>query len=553
MSKIWLKQYPPGIPAEVETKTFPSLVQLFTDCCRRFGSLTAVSHFGARLTFTELEQQSRYFAAYLQQVLALKKGSRLAIMLPNLMQYYIAMLGGLRAGLIIVNLNPLYTAVELEHQLIDSGAETLVVLANVADKVEQVLSKTALKTVVITEVGDLLGRCQALGLHLYLKYIKRQLPRVQIPGALKFKHLLAAGRRCIFQAVPLTPEDIAYLQYTGGTTGTPKGAMLTHGNLVANILQTTTWLHNEHFQAGQETAVVSLPLYHIFSLTVCLWCFLYKGFNALLITDPRDIATFIRQLRKNPWTILVGINTLFLHLLNQPQFRQLDFKTLKLVVAGGAPVQETIAEEWFKLTGSRIIEGYGLTEASPVVTVNPLNVTTFHHSIGLPLPSTDVMIRDQGQDVGPGEYGELLVKGPQVMLGYWNNPAETQAVFSQDGWLQTGDIGYYDAQGFFYLVDRKKDMILVSGFNVYPSEVEAVLMHHPHIREAAVVGVPDAVTGEAVKAFIVKKEAALSAVEVKRFCSQYLTGYKLPKWIEFVTSLPKSTVGKVLRRVLKSS
>lgn len=552
--KIWLKNYPPGVPEEIDLQVYSSLADFFTQTCQRYKDHTAVSNFGSTLTYQQLEQLSKQFAAYLQQELGLQKGERLAIMLPNVLQYYVAMFGALCAGLVVVNVNPLYTAPELVEELLDAKVETLIVLANFAHTVEKAYERLPLKQVIVTEIGDLFSFPKSWVFNNVARYIKKMVPNYHIPAAISFKHALARGKHMRLQPVDLTQEDVAYLQYTGGTTGTAKGAILTHGNILANIEQATIWVKTSGLKDGEEIIIVPLPLYHIFSLTVCAFCFLKLGGHAVLITNPRDIPQFIKQLARVPYSVLVGINTLFNALLQHPELKQLSFSKLKLVITGGMPLQQVVADNWHKATGNFILEGYGLTEASPIVTVNPTNIKGFNGSIGLPLSSTDVEIRDVATDdrtLALGEEGELCVKGPQVMRGYWNNEAETRQAFTQDGWLKTGDIARLDAEGFVYIVDRKKDMILISGFKVYPNEVEAVLASHPGVREAAVIGVANDVSGEAVKAFVVKKDPALTVESILAFCRERLTRYKIPHQIEFVPGLPKSNVGKILRRELR--
>lgn len=552
--KIWLKNYPLNAPEEINPDAYTSLADLFEQVCSQFGDQTAVSNFGSRLSYTQLDKLSRDFAAYLQQELGLQKGDRFGIMLPNVLQYYVAMFGALRAGLIVVNINPLYTAPELIEEIMDAKAETLIVLANFAQTVEKAWPHTPLKRVLITQIGDLFDFPKSWLYNTVARYVKKMVPQYHIQEAIPFKEALARGKRLDFNKIPLTTEDVAYLQYTGGTTGIPKGAVLTHGNIVANVEQATAWVRTSGLEEGKEIIIVPLPLYHIFSLTVCAFCFLKLGGHAVLITNPRDIPAFIKELARIPYTVLVGINTLFNALLQRPQFRQLSFSSLKLVVTGGMALQKAVADAWFEATGNIIVEGYGLSEASPIVTINPTQLGRFTGSIGLPISSTDVAIRDSaGQDLPIGEEGELCVKGPQVMRGYWNNEVETRLVFTPDGWLKTGDIAKLDADGFVYIVDRKKDMIMVSGFKVYPNEVEAVLVSHPGVLEAAVIGVPGAASGEIVKAFIVRKDPALTESALIAFCRERLTRYKVPHLMEFVNELPKSNVGKILRRELRTT
>jgi long-chain acyl-CoA synthetase len=542
--KFWVKSYPLGVPADIDTNAYVSLVDLFEETATRFAQQTAVSNFGSQLTYAALNSLSRDFAAWLQQKSGLKKGDRIAIMLPNTLQYYVAMIGALRAGLVVVNVNPLYTPAELAHQLSDAEVTTILVMANFAHTLETALPDTPIQQVIVTEIGDLFSFPKSFIFNVISSHVKKGVPAWHIPQAIRFKKIVSDGKRLPLQPVTLNHANMAFLQYTGGTTGVAKGAILTHGNIVANVQQAAAWIKSSGLEEGKEIVLVPLPLYHIFSLI---------GSAAVLITNPRDIPSLMRTLAKTPYTVLVGINTLFNALLQQTRFTQLPFSRLKLVVTGGMPLQKKVAEKWCQITGLSILEGYGLTEASPMVAVNPTNKTTFTGSIGLPIPSTDVVLRDDNnQDVLIGEFGELCVKGPQVMLGFWRSEKETQQAFTSDGWLKTGDIARFDADGFLYIVDRKKDMISVSGFKVYPNEVETVLVMHPGIKEAAVVGVPSEATGEAVKAFVVRSDSHLTASDVTSFCKKQLTGYKVPHQVAFVDELPKSSVGKVLRRQLQT-
>lgn len=544
----WLQSYPEGIPASIDTHTYPSLVEMFEHACARFAMQTAVSNFGTALTFAELDQLSRDFAAWLQQDESFKKEDRIALMLPNTLQYYVAMLGALRAGLIVVNVNPLYTAPELIHQLNDANVSTIFVMANFAHTVEVALPHTSLTKVIVTKIGDLFPFPRGLIFNTLTQYIKRGVPTWHIPSAFAFKKILAEGKKLAYTPPLLQQTDIAFLQYTGGTTGISKGAILTHGNILANVEQALTWMKSSGIEEGKETILVPLPLYHIFSLTVCAFCFLKLGAHAILITNPRDIPSFMRLLAKTPYSVLVGINTLFHTLLQQPSFSKLSFASLKLVVTGGMPLQKAVAKEWQQVTGVSILEGYGLTEASPILTINPPYQTSYTGSIGLPLPSTDITLRNaENEEVPLGETGELCAKGPQIMRGYWHNDAETQLVFTPDEWLKTGDIAYMDAAGFLYIVDRKKDMISVSGFKVFPHEIEEVIAMHPEVEEVAVLGIANPVSGEVVRAYIVPKNPALTAEEIIRFCKTQLTGYKIPRQVMFLKELPKSSVGKILK------
>lgn len=553
MEKIWLKRYPPGIPAEINPDEYNSLVDIFEQSCKKFSDRDAFANMGYAMSFAELDAKTHDFAAFLQQGLGLKKGDRVAIMMPNLLQYPLVLFGILRAGLTAVNVNPLYTPRELEHQMNDAGAETIIIVANFAHVLAEVVHETQLKNIIVTEVADLLPFPKSLIVNFVVKYIKKMVPAYDLPGAISLKSALSKGQKLTFTPVALNGDDLAFLQYTGGTTGVAKGAMLTHRNMVANMLQVSA-LVGAAIEEGKEVAITALPLYHIFCLTVnCLVFIKFGGLN-VLITNPRDIPAFVKELQNvGEFTFISGVNTLFNTLVNNEDFTELDFKPLKLAVGGGMAMQRAVADRWQKITGNRILEGYGLTEASPVVTINPLDVQGFNGSIGLPVPSTEISLRDdQGQEVPFGERGELWVRGPQVMRGYWQRPDETAQTITADGWLQTGDIATVDEQGFVRIVDRKKDMVLVSGFNVYPNEIEDVVAHCEGVLEVACIGVPDDKSGEAVKIFVVRKPGAtLSEETVREHCKANLTGYKMPKYIEFREELPKSNVGKILRRELR--
>lgn len=550
MEKIWLKQYPPGVPAEIDLNEFASLRDILETSCRRFASQPAFSNMGVALSYAELDRQSRQFGAWLQHELGLAKGERVAIMMPNLLQYPVALFGALRAGLTVVNVNPLYTARELEHQLKDSGATVIVILENFAATLEKVLARTAVKTVITTRIGDLLGFPKSLVVNLVVKYVKRMVPAWHIPGTIDFRVAMGYAGKPLEER-PLDHDDVAFLQYTGGTTGVAKGAVLTHGNIVANLQQASAWIKPKT-EEGREVIITALPLYHIFSLTANCLTFMKIGGHNVLITNPRDLETFVKELGKVKFTAITGVNTLFNALLNTEGFDRLDFSSLKLTLGGGMAVQQAVAERWKNVTGCVLIEAYGLTETSPAACINPMTLTDYNHSIGLPVPSTDCMVcDDQGRELPIGQVGELCFKGPQVMREYWNRPEETRKVLSEDGWLRTGDMARMDERGYVYIVDRKKDMILVSGFNVYPNEVEDVVALHPGVREVAAVGVPDERSGEAVKIVVVKKDPALTAEDLIRHCKQHLTGYKVPRQVEFREDLPKSPVGKILRRELR--
>jgi long-chain acyl-CoA synthetase len=551
LNKIWLKSYPAGVPAEIDLNEYTSLNDVLDQSCRKFHDLPAFRNLGTTITYAELERQSRHFAAWLQS-LGLAKGTRVALMMPNLLQYPVALFGILRARMIVVNVNPLYTAPELEHQLKDSGAEAIVVLENFAHVLEKVLANTAIKHVVTTHVGDLLAPPRRLMVNFAVKYVEKLVPEWHIAGAIPFRTVLDDGARgCLDETAP-SHSDIAFLQYTGGTTGVSRGAMLTHGGLVANMLQAGAWSRGV-LEEGRETVVTALPMYHVFSLTANCLLFIKLGGMNLLITNPRDMPAFVQELHKTPWSVITGVNTLFHGLLNTPGFDAIDFSRLKFALGGGAAIHRTVAERWQAVTHRPIVQGYGLTETSPFVTCNPLDAE-YSGSIGLPLPSTDVAILDgENCALQPGAEGEICVKGPQVMAGYWQAPAETAAAFTPDGWLRTGDIGVMDAAGYLRITDRKKDMILVSGFNVYPNEVEEVVAAMPGVVECGVIGVPDIVTGEIVKAFVVTNNPHLSADQIIAYCRHYLTNYKVPKIVEFRKELPKTPVGKILRRELRGT
>lgn len=553
MDKIWLKSYPPGVPETVNVDTYHSINEAMDVYCQQFANKPAFMNFGVTLTYQELDKITKQFAAFLQQHLKMKKNDRFAIMLPNVMQFPIAMFGALRAGLVVMNINPLYTAHELAFQLEDSGATAVIVLENFAHELSLALPQTKIKHVIIARMGDCLGWLKGGVANFLVKYIKRLVPAWQITDTIDFLSALKIGKSLTLEKVAVGAEDVAFLQYTGGTTGVAKGAMLTHRNIIANVTQSLSWVKSV-LVVGHETAVAALPLYHIFSLTVCCFCFMAVGSQCLLITNPRDITGFIKILRKVPATIFIGLNTLFNALMHHPRFADINFSTLRLVIAGGMAMQKAVADEWQKRTGTVILEGYGLTEASPVVTINPVTMKSFTGSIGLPVPETEIAIRDDaGNDMPIGKAGELCVRGPQVMLGYWQKPEETALVLDKEGWLYTGDIVTMDERGFVYLLDRKKDMIIVSGFNVYPNEVEDAIASNPGVREVAVVGAPSEKSGEIVKAFVVRKDPTLTAEALIAYCRERLTAYKIPKQIEFRDELPKSNVGKVLRRALRES
>jgi long-chain acyl-CoA synthetase len=551
VDKIWLQSYEQGVPAEIDVHEFQSLGEMFEASVAEYRERPAYLCMGAQITYGELDAQSRAFAAYLQNVLKLPKGERIALMMPNVLQYPVCMLGALRGGYTVVNCNPLYTSTELERQLVDSGAQTIVILDNFARTLEKIIGRTAVRHVVVARLGDMLGFPRGCLVNWVVKYIKKRVPRWRIKQAVGFTRALALGRAAGFTPVVVGPDDLAFLQYTGGTTGRSKGAMLSHRNILANAAQAYAWVRSVVSTEG-ELVVTALPLYHIFALTANCFLFLKVGANNLLIVNPRDIPGFVAELRKYPFTILTGVNTLFNALLNNPDFASLDFSKVKVTLGGGAAVQKSVAERWKKVTGKALIEAYGLTETSPAATINPIHLREFNGSIGLPISSTEAVIRnDNGVDVPLGERGELCIRGPQVMKGYYRQPEETANVLMADGFLRTGDIAVMDNKGFVRIVDRKKDMIIVSGFNVYPNEIEDVLAMHPGVFEAAAIGVEDEKTGEAVKIFIVRKDPLLSAEQLVAFCREYLTAYKVPSQVEFRTELPKTNVGKVLRRELR--
>ena len=546
----WLKHYPDGVPAEIDINQYPSVVAVLDEAFARFRERPAFASFGKQLSYGQIDAMSKQFAGYLTGELKLVKGDRVAIMMPNVLQYPIALFGALRAGMIVVNTNPMYTARELKHQLEDSGAKAIVVLDNFAATVQQVVAETQVKHIVTTGIGDLLGP-KGILVNFVVKNIKKLVPAFRLPTAVRFKDALSRGAKHAVTTPSIGHDDIAFLQYTGGTTGVAKGAMLTHGNMVANMLQAGSWI-GTNLQAGQEVVITALPLYHIFSLTANGLVFMRLGGLSWLITNPRDMPGFVKELKASGFTALTGVNTLFNGLLNTPGFAELDFSRLHLSLGGGMAVQRAVAERWKKVTGCTLVEAYGLTETSPAACINPLDLKEYNGSIGLPVSSTDAAIwSEDNQPLGVGEVGELMIHGPQVMKGYWQRPDETIKVLGSDGWLHTGDIAKMDENGYFYIVDRKKDMILVSGFNVYPNEVEDAVMQHPGVAEVAAIGMPDEHSGEVVKIFVVRKDPNLTVEELKQFCKENLTGYKRPKVIEFRDALPKSNVGKILRRELR--
>ena len=551
MEKLWLNSYEQGVNAEIDITQYSSISDVFRQSVEKFAHQPAFQNMGKTLTYAEVGKLAENFASYLQNVLKLPRGERVAIMLPNLLQYPIALFGILQAGLVAVNTNPLYTPRELEHQLKDSGATTIIVLENFANTLELVLPRTQIKHVIVASVGEMFGFFKGSLINFVLRKVKKMVPEYRISDTIPFQTALKEGAAHTFRPVSLTREDTALLQYTGGTTGVAKGAILSHGNICANMQQAAEWIVNL-LRPGKETVIAALPLYHIFALTVNLMIFTQAGSKIILITNPRDMKSFIGDMKKERVSVFVGVNTLFNGMVNQPDFATIDFSSLKLTLGGGMATQKAVAEKWKNITGTPIVEAYGLTEASPGVCANPLNIPAYTGGIGLPIPSTEIELRDaDGNEVAQGQPGEMWIRGPQVMQGYWNRPEETAKVLDSRGFLATGDIAVMDEKGWFKLVDRKKDLIVVSGFNVYPNEVEDVAASHPKVLEAACIGVSSPKTGEALKLFIVKKDESLTAEELIAFCRTELTAYKVPKDIEFRDELPKSNVGKILRRELR--
>lgn len=551
MEKIWLKNYPKEVPAEIDNSKFSSLYDLIKSSCEKYNHKKAYWNFGQTLSFTEVFEKSQNLAAYFQTVMGLTKGDKIAIMMPNCLQYPVVLFAALSAGLVVVNVNPLYTARELKHQLVDSEANAIVILENFASTLEKVVNQTNIKHVVVTKLGDMISGIKGPLLNFAVKYIKRMVPSWKLNHFIEFNKAINIGKTLQFKEVELNHDDLAFLQYTGGTTGLAKGAMLTHGNMVSNVLQAFNWIKSD-LHDGEEIIITALPLYHIFSLTAnCLTFLLLGGYN-ILITNPKDIPGFIKILSKFQFTVFTGVNTLFMALMNNDNFKKLDFSKFKFTLGGGMAVQKRVAEDWHKITKIPLLEAYGLTETSPAVCINPVDLQEYNGTIGLPISSTEVAILNENGDFVPvGEAGEIGIKGPQVMKGYWNNQEETEKAFTKDGWFLTGDIGIMDNEGFVKIVDRKKDMILVSGFNVYPNEIEDVVVGHKDVLEAAAVGIPDSHSGEIIKLFVVKKNPNLTASDLISYCRENLTRYKIPKAIEFRDELPKTNVGKILRRALK--
>jgi long-chain acyl-CoA synthetase len=551
MERVWLKSYPKGVPSDIDAKVVGSIGDFIRASVEKFRDRAAFLSMGRAISYGELDRKSREFASYLQNVASLPRGSRVALMMPNLLQYPIALFGALRGGYVVVNCNPLYTPRELRHQLVDSGAEAIVVLENFARTLEKAIDGTAVRAVIVTGAGDQLGVLRGPTVNFVLRHIRRAVPVWRLAHALQFNRALELGRALAFTEPPVEPNDVAFLQYTGGTTGVPKGAMLTHRNIIANLRQMHAWLAPS-IGSEREVFVTALPLYHVFSLLANCFVPMIIGATNLLIANPRDIPALVKDLRRTPFTVITGVNTLFNALLNNKEFAGLDFSRLHLAVGGGMALQRAVAERWKSVTGKPLIEAYGLTETSPAAVANPLGIEDFTGAIGLPLPSTDIAIRDDvGHDLPVGEIGELCIKGPQVMAGYWNMPEETAKVMTADGFLRTGDFARVDERGYVFVVDRKKDMINVSGFNVYPNEIEDVVMTHPGVLEVGAVGVPDARTGEAVKIVVVRKDDALTEADLIAHARQYLTGYKTPRQVEFRARLPRTNVGKILRRELR--
>lgn len=551
MERIWLKNYPESVPAEIDPDAYPSVVAILEESLNRYSERAAFANMGRTLSYAELDTLTRDLAAFLQQEAGLGKGDRVAIMMPNLLQNPVAIFGALRAGCTVVNTNPLYTARELRHQLADSGARAIIIVENFAGTLQKVLEETAVETVITTRIGDLLGFPKAGIVNFVVKHVKKMVPPWDISGAISLSQALERGAGCGFIPPEIESDDLAFLQYTGGTTGISKGAMLTHRNMVANVQQASAWIA-PFTREGEEIIITALPLYHIFSLTANCLTFMRNGGLNYLITNPRDIKGFVKELQHVPFTAFTGVNTLFNALLHDEGFASIDFSRLHITLGGGMQVQESVARRWKQVTGCTLIEAYGLTETAPAVTINPMDLPEYNGSIGLPVPSTDLAIKnDEGETLEVGETGEICVKGPQVMKGYWNRPGETSAAFTEDGYLRTGDIAIMDEDGFVRIVDRKKDMILVSGFNVYPNEIEAVVAAHPGVLEVGAIGVSDPERGEIVKVVVVKKDPAITEQVIIEHCRRELTAYKVPKIVEFRDTLPKTPVGKILRRELR--
>jgi long-chain acyl-CoA synthetase len=550
MKKIWLKNYPPGVPAQINPDEYRSLTEILAESCERFAELPAYTSMGTTVTYAEYERQSRHFAAWLQQTAKLGRGDRIAIMLPNVLQYPIALYGALRAGLTVVNTNPLYTARELEHQLVDSGAKAIVILENFAHTLEQVIDRTQVRHVIVTGVGDRLDLPKSWVVNLVVRHVRKQVPRWELPGAVRFNAVLDDSSFLQFTPVKLDHDDVAFLQYTGGTTGVAKGAMLTHRNMVANVLQASAWIGTAA-RLGKDTIITPLPLYHIFALTANWLVFIRFGAHNVLIVNPRDFPAFVKELKEYRFSYISGVNTLFNALLNTPGFSEVDFSELRITLGGGMAVQRSVAEHWQKVTRCVLTQAWGLTETSPAACINPFELAEFNGSIGLPISSTDIsIVNDDGKHLGIAEIGEICVRGPQVMRGYWNRPDETEKVMLGE-WLRTGDIGRMNEDGYVFIEDRKKDMILVSGFNVYPNEVESVAATHAGVLEVAAVAQDDQRSGEVVALFVVRKDPNLTEQQLIDHCRGQLTNYKVPRRVYFRNELPKTNVGKILRRALR--
>ena len=551
MSAPWLDSYPEGVQPEIDLGQYSSIIEILEQSCTKHKDRTAFINFGASMTYAELDLHTRNFAAWLQHK-GLEKGDRIALVMPNVLQYPVALFGALRAGLVAVNTNPMYTAREMKHQLMDSGARAIVIVENFAHVLTEIRNEVPVEFVITTQIGDLLNFPKGLLMNFSMKYVKKVVPRWKLPGSVTFTETLKEGMNLRFETPDLGHEDLAFLQYTGGTTGVAKGAMLTHRNMVANMLQSREWMKATGIGKDTETVITALPLYHIFALSANCMVFMSIGGTNVLITNPRDMPAFIKELSKVPFSVIPGVNTLFNAMLNTPGFADLDFSTLKGALGGGMAVQRAVAKRWKEVTGTTLVEAYGLTETSPGVCMNPMDMEEFNGCIGLPISSTECAImNDEGELLPQGETGELVVRGPQVMKGYWRRPEETAKVITPEGWLLTGDIAMMTKEGFFKIVDRKKDMILVSGFNVYPNEIEDVIALHPKVLEVAAIGVPDEKSVEAVKVFIVKSDPSLDEQEIRAHCAGQLTGYKRPRHIEFRDDLPKTNVGKILRRALR--
>ncbi len=552
MDKAWLKSYPPGMPETIDVNAYQSVAEVFDRAVAKYGDSPSFTNLGTTLSYSDMDRLTNNLASYLQRLPNMHKGDRVAIMMPNVLQNPIAIFAALRAGFTVVNTNPLYTPRELKHQLSDSGAKAIIVMENFCQVLQKVIDETPVQHVITTQLGDMLKFPKSLIVNLVVKHVKKMVPGFSLPRSITFKKALKIGAEKPYNAVQTSHEDIAFLQYTGGTTGVAKGAMLTHRNMTANMQQAGAWIKDK-VEENQEIIITALPLYHIFSLTANCLTFMTVGAENYLITNPRDMPNFVKELKNVPFTAITGVNTLFVGLLNTPGFDEIDFSNLKLTLGGGMAVQKPVAERWKKTTGTPLLEAYGLTETSPAVCINPLNLAEYNGSIGLPVPSTEVSIQDENGNLLPqGEAGELCVRGPQVMKGYWNREDETAKVLTDDDWLKTGDVANMDAAGYFRIVDRLKDMILVSGFNVFPNEIESVIAGCEGVLEVGVIGEPDEKCGEIVKAVIVKKDQSLTEEDVIRHCKENLTGYKVPKIIEFRVELPKTNVGKILRRELRN-